>query len=150
MVAFQHEELLKPRQVLLGSTLFRLRLPVNINKSDFIIIGSKREVDDISDINIDINNDYCLNKCDKTKLLGGMIDSYLSWQPHVEYLYSKIVSKIGLLHRLRQTVTSDILNIIYLSIIQPYCDYCITLLFKNSEYVQFKNMDRWTGPIKPV
>ena len=54
-----------------------------------MIIGSKRKVDDILDINIDINNDYCLNKCDKTKLLGVMIDSYLSWHPHVEYLYSK-------------------------------------------------------------
>ena len=59
VVLSQHEELLKPRQVLLGSTLSRLRLPVNINKSDFIITGSKRKLDGISDINIDINNDYC-------------------------------------------------------------------------------------------
>ena len=102
------------------------RLLVNINKSNFMIISSKRKVDEISDINVDVN-DYCLNKCDETKLLGVMIDSYLSWQPHVEYLYSKIVPKIGLLHRLRQTVTSDILNIIYLSIIQAYFDYCITI-----------------------
>ena len=37
-----------------------------------MIIGSKRKVDEISDINVDVN-DYCLNKCDKTKLLGVMI-----------------------------------------------------------------------------
>ena len=102
------------------------RLLVNINKSNFMIIGSKRKVDEISDINVDVN-DYCLNKCDETKLLGVMIDSYLIWHPYDEYLYSKIVPKIGLLHRLRQTVISDILNIIYLSIIQPYFDDCITI-----------------------
>ena len=53
------------------------RLLVNINKPNFMIIGSNRKVDEISDINIDVN-DYCFNKCDKTKLLDVMTDSYLS------------------------------------------------------------------------
>ena len=53
------------------------RLLVNVNKSNFMIIGSKRKVDEISDINIDVN-DYCFNKCDKTKLLDVMTYSYLS------------------------------------------------------------------------
>ena len=52
-----------------------------------MIIGSKRIVDKISEINTEFN-DCRLNKCDNTKLLCGLIYSYLSWHPHVKYLYS--------------------------------------------------------------
>ena len=61
-----------------------------------------------------------LSSCSTTKLLGIYFDN-------IEYLIKKICHTIGILHRIRHLLSTDILNIVYKTTIQPLIDYCLTV-----------------------
>ena len=63
----------------------------------------------------------------ESKLLGVVVDSNLSWCSHINYIVSKVSPKIGLLGRLRFSLPSNLLTVVYNSIIVPYFDYCDTV-----------------------
>ena len=56
-----------------------------------------------------------------------MIDETLSWNVHIQYLCSKINYKIVLINHLRQYLPQSALNTLYLTLIQPHFDYCLTV-----------------------
>ena len=70
-----------------------------------------------------------------------VIDEYLSFKDHIEYLEKKISPKIAVIHRLRHLLPSDCLNKIYLAIIQSIFDYCLTVWGNSSNKIscQFKD-----------
>ena len=56
-----------------------------------------------------------------------MIDQTLKWDTHVKYICKKINPKIGLIHRLRKILPTQVLSTLYLILIQPHIDYCISV-----------------------
>ena len=57
-----------------------------------------------------------------------IIDKHLKFSEHVSLLLTKNVSaKIALLHRFRHFLPTDILNIVYQTIIQSHFDYCLSV-----------------------
>ena len=111
---------------LANSWLYSNRLLINIKKSNFIIIGTRHNVANIDNIALRID-DQTLQQCSSTKLLGIHIDQNLTFHNHMHYLITKISNKIALIHRLRQFLPHTALNTIYLTLIQPQIDYCITV-----------------------
>ena len=103
------------------------RLIVNASKSNYILIGSRKKVENLKDnITVSIKG-VQLEQCDNSKLLGVYLDSYLSFDKHISYLSSKISPKIALLHRLRSFIPVKALNQFYLTAIQSLFDYCLTV-----------------------
>ena len=102
------------------------RLVVNENKSTTMVITSPRGLNSITPLHIILNNNE-LPYCTSSKLLGVVIDNSLKWDKHIQYICAKISPKIGLIHRLRQILPTSNLSTIYLTLIQPYIDYCITV-----------------------
>ena len=102
------------------------RLIVNPSKSNFITISTRHRVSNLQNISIYLNNQK-LQQCSSTSLLGVHIDENLTFYQHIQSLNSKISSKIGLLHRLRQILPQQSLNTIYLTTVQSLFDYCITV-----------------------
>ena len=104
-----------------------IRLIVNASKSNYILIGSRKKVENLKDnITVSIKG-VQLEQCDNSKLLGVYLDSYLSFDKHISYLSSKISPKIALLHRLRSFIPVKALNQFYLTAIQSLFDYCLTV-----------------------
>jgi len=58
-----------------------------------------------------------------TKYLGVIIDENLNWKSHVSLIESKIKRGVGVISRLRHTVTKTILINLYYSLIHPYLLY---------------------------
>ena len=57
-----------------------------------------------------------------------IIDEHLNFSEHVSHVLTKTDStKIALLHRLRHFLPTDILNIVYQTIIQSHFDYCLSV-----------------------
>ena len=103
------------------------RLIVNASKSNYILIGSRKKVENLKDnITVSIKG-VQLEQCDNSKLLGVYLDSYLSFDKHIPYLSSKVSPKIALLHRLRSFLPVKALNQFYLTAIQSLFDYCLTV-----------------------
>ena len=54
------------------------------------------------------NNNNILNMCSETKLLCAVLDNHLSGNRHIEMIYKKVYSEIGVLYRPRPRVSKFI------------------------------------------
>ena len=98
------------------------KLPINYDKTTYMVLGNKPKEHGkyLLDLSADGNK---IEKVPKQKLLGIVIDDHLSWAPHIEYLCSKISSKISLLRHISINIPQNIQKIFYQSYIQPLLDY---------------------------
>ena len=52
------------------------------------------------------------------------MDENITWKSHVKHISSKITKTIAILRFLKYTFPKDILKTLYMSLIQPYLNYC--------------------------
>ena len=57
------------------------------------------------------------------KYLGLMVDDKLVWDQHIDYVFSKIISGIGILKRIRHFIPMDSLLLLYNTFIEPCFRY---------------------------
>ena len=51
----------------------------------------------------------------------------LSWNEHIKHLISKAGKHVGMLGRLRRSLTRESANIVYCSLIRPILEYCVSV-----------------------
>ena len=102
------------------------RLVAKASESSFMCITTRQNTLNISNIKIKLDGQD-LTQCSCTKLLGINIDKHLTFDEHIKYIATKVSSKIGLIHRLRQFLPVSVLNTVYITMIQSHFDYCITV-----------------------
>ena len=71
-------------------------LTLSISKSNFMIIGSSQQLNKIDSISFKVDN-MDLDEVSSFKYLGIVINNRLTWQYHVDQMFSKIYKKLGLL-----------------------------------------------------
>ena len=98
------------------------KLPINYNKSTYMLLGAKRRLQDTYELFLNVDDEK-IEKVSKQKLLGIVIDEYLTWTPHIDYLCTLSSSKISLLKQLSSYVPKHIQKIFYQSYILPLIDY---------------------------
>ena len=64
-----------------------------------------------------------IQKEDKTKFLGIIIDQHLTWKSHIDYIVPKISKMIGTLRTIRFFVNQPLLKVLYNSFICPHLHY---------------------------
>ena len=67
-----------------------------------------------------------VNQVKMFKYLGAVLDECLSFNDHINFVRSKVASRLGLLSRLRGCLTTEAANKIYLSTVLPILSYCDT------------------------
>ena len=94
------------------------RLALNIEKTNFVVFHSpKKKPHKVLSICID---NQSIREATSVKYLGVLIDSTLSWRPHISELSKKIAKSVGIISKLRHYLNTDILISIYYSLIpQP-------------------------------
>ena len=100
------------------------KLKLNMTKTEFMPIGSRKKLNTITDSPVVSINGTPVNQVSTSKCLGVLIDANLTWGSHIEKLAKKIVSDIAAIKRVRQLVPAATLHPIYKSLIQPHFDYC--------------------------
>ena len=118
------------------------RLVINVSKSQFITIGNPKRVENLNlSFKLPIISSYgqsqishgsfdhhtILPSCTSTKLLGVVIDTNLSFKDHINNLQTKLAPKLGLLRRLSHVLRQKVLCSLFMSIIQPHIDYCLSV-----------------------
>ena len=97
------------------------KLSLNIKKTYYkVVSGGKRQP---NDLNIKIDNQK-ISPVFKTKILGVVVDSNLSWKEHISYITGKIARGIGVITKARKYLNKDSLLILYYSFIYPHLIYC--------------------------
>ena len=98
------------------------KLFLNFSKSNFMIFTGKR-------LNHQFNiklGDVNLKRVYQTKYLGVIIDSNLTWKPHLTNLRNKLIRHCHLLNKTKNLVPKKTLIQIYYSTIYPHLQYAIT------------------------
>ena len=105
-------------------TWFRAnKLSLNALKTNFMIFGSKlihRNNDELKCI-LDGN---ILERVPVTKFVGVLLDDKLKWTQHLNHISNKIAKGLGMIGRVRNILSNDILLTLYFSLIYPYLTYC--------------------------
>ena len=105
------------------------KLTISAKKSNFVIFRpSQKKLSyqvKIRIYNNAPNSDTFLECKDYVKFLGVLIDKKLTWKYHIDYIASKISRVVGIISRLRHSVSLNTLIQVYRSLIFPYTHYGI-------------------------
>lgn len=97
------------------------QVSLNIEKSNYVIFHAPQKKTTFQ-VNLSLHN-IPLKQESTTKYLGILIDENLNWKSHISYIESKIKRGVGVISKLRHTVTRSILINLYYSLIYPYLIY---------------------------
>ncbi len=102
------------------------KLTLNVAKTKLMIFGTKPKLRAIRDSPLKIG-DETVERVAVFKYLGILLDESLDWEPHVNKLYSKTCSKVGLLKKIRSNIDHSTALPLYKSLVLPHLDYCDTI-----------------------
>ena len=99
------------------------KLSLNVSKTNFVIFHSyMKPINKVITIKI---NRKAISEEKYVKYLGILIDSTLSWKYHINELGKKLSRVIGVMYKLRDFVSKEIMISIYYSLVYPYLIYGI-------------------------
>ena len=98
-------------------------LILDLDKTKIMLVGTHQRTAEADDLVIEISNTR-LERVNKSKYFGVLLDSTLSWKDHIEYIGNKISSRLGVLRRVRKVLPKSTCQILYNTIILPLFDYC--------------------------
>ena len=103
------------------------KLSINFSKTNFMIVKSPRKKD--SAVNIKIQSEdgtsSLLERKDRVKYLGVLLDDTVSFKHHISYVASRISRSNGIIAKLRRFLTLSQMRQLYYSVIYPYISYAI-------------------------
>jgi len=105
------------------SVWFKLnKLSLNIKKTNYIFFQSKSKASPLRrDLKID---GVIIENVTRTKFLGIIINSTLTWKDHISTIKQKIFKNTGIIARVRNRLSAAALLSLYHSMIHPYLLYC--------------------------
>ena len=65
-----------------------------------------------------------IEKVSTFKYLGLVMDEHLSFEMHIDKLYNKTYSKIGVIKKVRNCLDNKLALTLYKSLVLPHIDYC--------------------------
>ena len=136
----------------LGKWLIANKLSLNVAKTEFMLIGSKQMIKNISNLqlNVKIENES-IKQVYESKTLGVTIDQHLSWKTNTENICKKITSGISALRRLKEFADMQTLLFLYIMLLFVHILSAWRNAIKNtpkttkqscSDYVEY---EQWHG-----
>ncbi len=115
------------------------RLSLNCAKSKIVCFGTQRQLAKCDALNVECDG-IKLEQITSYKYLGIMVDSKLSFDKNTEYIYSKVIKRIGVLGKSRFFLSQELALYLYKQLILPLLDYGDVLYDgtsqKNSHVIQ--------------
>ena len=100
------------------------KLTLNNEKTKFMLIASKRKLNQIpNNLQILVNNSL-IQQVKQKEVLGVIIDQELNWKEHIDAQCKKLSSAIALLRRAKAFVSQSELIRMYNTLVIPYFTYC--------------------------
>ena len=86
-----------------------------------------------TNLNLIIDN-VKIEQIEHSKFLGVIINSKLTWQDHIQLVSSKVSKSIGIPSKIRYNLSSEILLMLYRTLVQSYFDYCNIIWATQNNY----------------
>ncbi len=100
---------------------------LSINKCQCMLMSSRQKLmkGNYKNVNLNVTSDTDTIQCAKTtKILGVLVDQFLSWEDQIEYIKLKIVRNLHLLKKIKVFLPLNARKMFYNSYILPHFDYC--------------------------
>ena len=98
------------------------KLSLNCDKTVSMLFGSHKMLKRCNRLRLQVNGNAILH-VESTKYLGMLLDPSLKWNLHIDKICTRISKLVRLLSRLRHTINSSNLKIVYNALILPIFDY---------------------------
>lgn len=97
---------------------------INVTKTETMLFRTAPRLPAINSFSITLNNNV-IKRVFHFTYLGIVFDDRLSWNEQIKQLISKAGKRIGMLGRLRRSLTRESANVVYCSLIRPILEYCV-------------------------
>ena len=136
------------------------KLSINIDKTFYMIIN-KNISKQSQPINIRINNKN-IQRVDKVKYLGVILDHKLNWEKHIKNVVTKLSKCMWAICKLKKYTNISTLKMAYFALAYPHIQYCITLwggaaqkyinplIIRQKRLVRIMLNKPFTSPSKPL
>ena len=137
------------------------KLTLNVKKTNFIIFTGKNKKYCKSSAKITIGDNDII-QVSSTKFLGVLIDERLSWSEHIKLVNNKVLKSIGIIRKIRDFISQEVLNILYYSLIHPHLSYgnivwastypsnLQKLLIAQKKFVRLATFSNYLSPSAPL
>ena len=98
------------------------KLTLNIDKTKFMICGTKRTLEKFHDVKLTFNGSV-IERVDEFKYLGVKLDSSLSWSAHIDYLCNNVSKRIGIIKRVKNFLPHQTTVMLSNALVIPHFDY---------------------------
>ena len=103
------------------------RLKMNKNKTEFILFGSKPQLDKCKTKTLNVNN-MEIKLADKIKYLGVLLDPKLNFKQHITSKCQTAMLNIQQIKNIRHLLTQKATEILVLGTVMSHLDYCNSIL----------------------
>ena len=104
------------------------KLSLNAKKTNLMYLGTRKQISNMSKVNIDIYLDGCkLNRVNDAKFLGITIDETLTWKKQVENICKICARNIAVLNKVKLFLPSSAMYRLYCTLVLPYFNYGLLL-----------------------
>ena len=117
---FMHD-VLSSELIPINNWLISNKIKLNADKTHFLAFSYRKNIQ-ISPIPLGSN---LINQASSTKFLGVHIDENLNFKIHIENICKKVSKTVGILHKVKYFLPTDVLKTIYNTLIYPYLNYGI-------------------------
>ena len=91
-----------------------------------MLFGTAPRLSAVNSFSITLNNNV-IKRVFHFTYLGIVFDDRLSWNEQIKYLISKAGKRVGMLGRLRRSLTRESANVVYCRLIRPILEYCVSI-----------------------
>ena len=88
-----------------------------------MLFGTRQTLNKFNNVTLIYNNET-IERVDKFKYLGIVLDPHLSWNDHVHYLSNNVSKRIGVICRVKYYLPRTTVNILAKALVFPHFDYC--------------------------
>jgi len=100
------------------------KLCLNIDKTCYSVFG----VPDCDKASIKLKlNGLELQQVESTKYLGIIIDSHLTWEKHIDFLYKRIIKFTSIFYKIRNYLPNEVKKMIYFALIHSHLNYGVEI-----------------------
>ena len=108
------------------------KIAINSDKTKFIIFSYRKNINFSPLIKI---GGSTIQSADCIKFLGVFVDKHLKFNNHANYISSKLSKSVGILYKLSKYLPTEILKLLYYTLVQPYFNYSIEVWFSTYKNV---------------
>ena len=96
------------------------KLLINLEKTQCTLFTNSKL---FRNITITINN-VSIKQIHSARFIGVYIDDKMTWKDHISYISNKLAKSISILHRVKWTLDSGALRLLYYNLALQYISYC--------------------------